>query len=74
MSYKLVIAAVGLCRHAVGIGFSCKWSNGNELWNLLVVRNLARCGISFSLDLTAAVGQQFVDCEGCVLRQVDGIV
>ena len=78
MTYKLVIAAVGLCRHTAGIGdrFSCKWSNGNELWNLLVVRNLvARCGISFCLDSTAAVGQQFVDCKGGgVLRQVDGIV
>ena len=68
MTCKLLIAAVGLCRHAVGIGdvFKCKWNN--ELWNLLVVRNLVtRCGISFSLDSTAAVGQQVVDCEGVCL-------
>ena len=34
MTYKLVVAAVGLCRHAVGIGggFSWEWSNGTELW------------------------------------------
>ena len=42
MTYKLVVAAVGLCRHAVRIGggFSWEWSNGNELWDLVVVRNL----------------------------------
>ena len=42
MTYKLVVAAVGLCRHDVriGDGFSLKWSNGNELWKLVVVRNL----------------------------------
>ena len=36
MTYKLVVAAVGLCRHAVrsGGGFSWEWSNGNELWDL----------------------------------------
>ena len=37
----------GLCRHAVRIGggFSWEWSNGNELWKLVVVTNLfARCG------------------------------
>ena len=47
MTYKLVVAAVGLCRHAVRIGggFSWEWSYGNEFWNLVVVRNLfARCG------------------------------
>ena len=33
MTYKLVVAAVGLCRHAVRIGggFSWEWSSGNEL-------------------------------------------
>ena len=66
MTYKLVVAAVGLSRHAVGIGdgFSWKWSNGNELWDLVVVRNFfARCGSSFCLVSTAAVGQQFVGRE-----------
>ena len=69
MTYKLVVAAVGLCRHTVGIGggFSCEWSNGNEFWDLVVVRNLvARCGSSSCLISTAAVGQQFVDREGSV--------
>ena len=73
MTYKLVVAAVGLCRHDVriGDGFSWKWSNGNELWKLVVVRNLfARCGSSSCLVSTAAVRQQFVDREwGHVLRQ-----
>ena len=67
ITYKLVVAAVGLCRHDVriGDGFSWKWSNGNELWNLVVVRNLfARCGNFSCLVSTAAVGQQFVDREG----------
>ena len=42
MTYKLEVTAVGLCRHDVRIGggFSCEWSNGNELWDLVVVRNL----------------------------------
>ena len=33
---------VGLCPHALGIGdgFSWKRGNGNELWDLMVVRNL----------------------------------
>ena len=47
MTYKLEVAAVGLCSHDVRIGggFSWKWSNSNELWDLVVVRNLfARCG------------------------------
>ena len=66
LTCKLVGAPVGLCRHAVrsGDGFNWKWSNGNELWNLEVVRNLfARCGSSSCLVPTAAVGQQFVDRE-----------
>ena len=70
MTYKLVVAAVGLCRHAVRIGggFSWEWSNGNELWDLVVVRNFfTRCGSSFCLVSTAVVGQQFVDREGSVL-------
>ena len=69
MTYKLAVAAVGLCRHAVRIGggFSWEWSNGNELWDLVVVRNLfARCGTSSCLVSTAAVGQPFVDSEGSV--------
>ena len=42
-----------------------KWSNGNELWKLVVVRNLfARCGSFSCLVSTAAVGEQFVDREG----------
>ena len=38
MTYKLVVAAVGLCRHAVriGDGFSWERSNGNELWDFLL--------------------------------------
>ena len=59
-TYRLVVAAVGLCRHAVrnGGGFSWEWSNGNELWDWAVVRNLfARCGSSSCLVSTAAVGQ-----------------
>ena len=69
MTYKLVVAAVGLCRHAVRIGgtFNWEWSNGNELWDLVVVRNLfARCGSSSCLVSTAGVGQRFVDREGSV--------
>ena len=73
MTYKLVVAAVGFCRHAVriGDGFSWEWSNGNELWDLVVVRNLfARCGSSSCLVSTAAVGQQFCRSRGRrVLRQ-----
>ena len=49
MTYKLVVAVVVLRRCAVRIGggFSWEWSNGNELWDLVVVRNLfARCGSS----------------------------
>ena len=51
----------------IGGGFSWNWSNGNELWDLVVVRNVfARCGSSSCLVSTAAVGQQFVDREGSV--------
>ena len=78
MTYKLEVAAVGLCRHDVriGDGFSWKWSIGNELWKPVVVRNLfARSCSSSCLVSTAAVGQQFVDREGeCVLRQDGGNV
>ena len=69
LTWKLVDAAVGLCGHAVriGDGFSWKWSDGDVLWKLVVVRNLfARCGSSSCLVSTAAVGQQFVDREGGV--------
>ena len=36
VTYKLIFAAVGFCRHAVRIsgGFSWVWSNGNELLGL----------------------------------------
>ena len=67
MTCKLVVAAVGLCRHDVRVGneFSWKWSNGKELWNLVVVRNLfARYGSFPCLASTAPVRQQFVDREG----------
>ena len=68
--YKLVVAAIGLCRHAVRIGgvFSWEWTNDNELWDLVIVRNFfAKCDISSCLVSTAAVGQHFVDSEGvCV--------
>ena len=66
MTYKLAVAAFGLCRHAVGSGggFSCEWSNGKEFWDMVVVRNL-----SFScLVSTTAVGKPFVDCEGGVFH------
>ena len=66
LTYKLGDAAVGLCRHDVGIGdgFSWKWSNDNELWDSVLVRNLfARRGNFSCLAPTAAVGQQFVDRE-----------
>ena len=67
VTYMLVVAVVGLCRHAVGDEFSCKRSNGNELWSLLVARNhVAKYGILFCWDSTAAVGQQLVDREGGV--------
>ena len=75
MTYKLVVTTVGLCRNAlrIGGGFSWEWSKGNELWDLVAVRNLfARCGSSSCLVSTAAVGQQFVDREGgmfCVKRK-----
>ena len=75
MTYKLVVAAVGLCRHAVRIGggFSCEWSNGNELWNLVIVRNFfVKCGISSCLVSTAAVGQQFVDSKGVSMLRRNG--
>ena len=67
MTYKLVVATVDLCRNAVRIGggFSWEWSKGNELRDLVVLRNLyARCGSSSCLVSTAAVGQQFVDRDG----------
>ena len=69
MTYKLAVAAVGLCRHAVGSGggFSWEWSNCNELWDLVVVRNLfASFGSSSCLVSTTAVGKPFHDCEGGV--------
>ena len=64
MTYKLVVAAVVLRRCAVriGDGFSWKCRNGNELWNLVDVRNLfSRCGSPTCLVSTAVVRQQFVD-------------
>ena len=68
-TYKLVVAAIGLCRHAVRIGggFCWEWTNDNEFWDLVIVRNFfAKCGTSSCLVSTAAVGQQFVDSEGGV--------
>ena len=67
ITYKLVDAAVGLCRHAVRIGggFSWEWSEGSDLWDLAVVSNLfAKCGCFTCVVSTAVVRQQFVDCEG----------
>ena len=47
--------------------FTWKWSNNNELWDSVVVRNLfARCGSLSCLVSTTAVGQQCVDREGGV--------
>ena len=71
MTYKLVVAPVGLCRHAVRIGggFSWELSNGNELWNLVIVRNFfAKVHfILFGLD------RQFVDDEGvCSMLRRNG--
>ena len=69
MTFKLEVVAVGLCGHDVRIrgGFCWKWSNGNELWKLVVMRNLfASCGSFSCLVSTTAVGEQFVDCEGGV--------
>ena len=68
-TYKLVVAAIGLCRHAVRIGggFCWEWTNDNEFLDLVFVRNFfAKCGTSSCLVSTAAVGQQFVDSEGGV--------
>ena len=69
MAYKLEVAAVGVCRHAVGSGggFSWNWSNDIELWDSTIVRNLfAKCGSSSCLVSTTVVEQQFVDREGGV--------
>ena len=66
-TYKLVVAAIGLCRHAVRIGggFCWEWTNDNEFWELVIVRNFfAKCDTSSCLVSTAAVGQQCVDSEG----------
>ena len=42
-------------------------ANGNELWSLLVIKNhVAKYGIPFCWDSTAAVGQQLVDRKGGV--------
>ena len=68
-TYKLVVAAIGLCRHAVRIGggFRREWTNDNEFWDLAIARNFfANCHTSSCLVSTAAVGQQFVDSEGGV--------
>ena len=49
------------------------WSNDNELWDSVVVRNLfARCGSFSCLVSTAAAGQQFVDREGGRVPRQDG--
>ena len=73
MTYKLAVAAVGLCRHVVrsGSGFSWEWSNGNELWILVVVRNLfARCGNSSCFGLNRSCGTAICRSRrGRVLRQ-----
>ena len=45
LTFMLVDVAVGLCR--IGGGFNWSWSNDNELWKLVLVRNIfARCGSS----------------------------
>ena len=40
-NYKLVVEAIGLCRHVVRIGggFCWEWTNDNEFWDLAIVRN-----------------------------------
>ena len=66
---KLVVAAIGLCRHVVRIGggFCWEFTNDNEFWDLAIARNFfTKCDTSSCLVSTAAVGQQFVDCEECV--------
>ena len=77
MTYKLVGAAVGLCRQNVriGDGFSWEWRNGTELGDVVVVRNLfARCGSSFCLVSTAPVGPICRSRGERVLCQVGGNV
>ena len=73
-TYKLVVAAIGLCRHAVRIGggFCWEWTNDNEFWDLAIVRNFfAKCDTSSCLVSTVAVGQQVVDSEGvCSMFEV----
>ena len=71
MTCKLEVAAVGLCRQAVGIGdgFSWKWNNDNELWDMVVVRNLfVRCGSTSCLVSTAARTTICRSRGVCVLR------
>ena len=61
-TYKLVVAAIGLCRHVVrtGGGFCWEWTNDNEFWDLAIVRNFfAKCDTSSCLVSTAAVGHVF---------------
>ena len=68
-TYIMAVAAIGLCRHAVRIGggFCWEWTNDNEFWDLVIVRNFfAKRDTSSCLVSTAAVGQQFVDNEGVV--------
>ena len=78
MTCKLVIATVGLCRHAVGIrdGFSCKWSNGNELWKLAGCEESRReVWHLLQFGLHSSCGTTVRRLRGvCVSRQVDGIV
>ena len=67
---------IGFCRHAVRIGggFCWKWTNDNEFWDLVIVRNFfAKCGTSSCAVSTAAVGQLFVDSEGvCSMLRRNG--
>ena len=71
-----LLTIYNLCYVEIGDGFSCKRSNGNELWSLLVVRNhVAKHGIPFLLGLDGSCGTTVGRSRGrCVLRRVDGIV
>ena len=80
MTYKLEVAAVGLCRHDVRIGdrFSWEWSNGTELWKSVVVLREERqllmfglhrsCGTTICRSRTATDSTQWVQPYAMVVH------
>ena len=67
MNYKLVVAAVGMCRHAmrIGGGFSWEWSNDDEIWIFVVLRNIfMRCGSSSCFGLDSSRGTTICRSRG----------